>query len=54
MKQFSIGIMTLLLHISLWSQGTEKIYESPSSNFIDLSLQTIMANCVLGCKMSTI
>ena len=40
MKQFSIGIMTLLLHISLWSQGTEKIYESPSSNFIDLSLQT--------------
>lgn len=29
-----------MLHLPLWGQGKEKVYESPSSNFINLSLQT--------------
>ncbi len=40
MKQFLFIIITLVFHFTIWGQGKEKVFDAPSSNFIDLSLQT--------------
>ncbi|WP_047245631.1 hypothetical protein [Maribacter thermophilus] len=40
MKQFLIILISFIVSFSVRGQGKEMVYEAPSSNFIDLSLQT--------------
>ena len=40
MKKFLIILILLVVHFSVWGQGEEKVFDAPSSSFIDLSLQT--------------